>query len=80
MGASGATVGTILFVFSGHKQHTNVVFTPSTLHAFVGELEGYETGKGSVKLPYSAPVPSELLGQFIHHRRRENEEDGVGWM
>ncbi|MDQ2624364.1 MAG: DUF1801 domain-containing protein, partial [Actinomycetota bacterium] len=25
---------TILFVFSGHAKHSNVVFTPSTLEAF----------------------------------------------
>ncbi len=74
------SLGTILFVVSGHKQHANIVFTPSTLNAFVDELEGFATGKGSVKLPYSEPIPAELLGRMIDHRVREYEEDGVGWM
>lgn len=74
------STGTILFVFSGHRNHANIVFTPSTLNAFVDELGGYSTGKGSVKLPYEEPVPTEVLGRMITHRIREYADEGVTWM
>ncbi|ATG51855.1 hypothetical protein CFK38_10215 [Brachybacterium vulturis] len=72
--------GTILFVCSAHRRHANVTFTPSTREAFAEELAAFETGKGSVKLPYVAPVPVPLLRRMITHRLREFEDEGVNWM
>lgn len=72
--------GTILFVYSAHRHHANFTFTPSTREAFSAELSGYDTGKGSVKLPYGQAVPAELLERMIEHRIREFEDDGVNWM
>jgi uncharacterized protein YdhG (YjbR/CyaY superfamily) len=74
------SLGTILFVFSGHQKHANFVFTPSTLAAFRDQLTGYKTGKGSVTLPYSDPVPADVLSRMIAYRIREFEMDGVKWM
>ncbi|GLW35284.1 iron chaperone [Actinoplanes regularis] len=72
--------GTILFVISGHAKHANFTFTPSTREAFGLELSDLETGKGSVKLPYDRPVPTDLLRRMIAYRVREHEDDGVLWM
>lgn len=72
--------GTILFVCSAHRRHANFTVTPSTREAFAEELAAYETGKGSVRLPYTTPVPTELLRRMIAYRRREFEVDGVNWM
>lgn len=72
--------GTILFVCSAHRRHANFTVTPSTREAFAEELADYETGKGSVNLPYTTPVPTELLRRMIAYRRREFEVDGVNWM
>lgn len=74
------SAGTILFVFSGHGKHANIVFTPSTLTSFAHELDGYGTGKGSVRLPYGEPIPQEVLARMIAYRVREYEEEGIGWM
>lgn len=71
--------GVILFVLSGHARHANLVFTPSTREAFADRLAAFDTGKGSVKLPYADPVPAELLSAMIAHRVHEHEVDGVGW-
>lgn len=57
-GSPAYTLGTILFVFSGHKDHANFVVTPSTLAAFTDELDGYTTGKGRGQLPYGVPIPT----------------------
>lgn len=72
--------GTILFVCSAHRHHANITFTPSTREAFAEELADFGTGKGSVRLPYDAPVPTSLLRRMITHRLREHEDDGVNWM
>lgn len=72
--------GTILFVFSAHKHHANIVFTPSTREAFAENLTGFETGKGSVKLPYGQLIPTALLQRMIKFRVNEFEHDGVKWM
>lgn len=72
--------GKILFVCSAHRSHANVTVTPSTREAFAEELTEFETGKGSVKLPYATPVPTDLLRRMIVHRLREYEDDGVNWM
>lgn len=80
MGPPCLSLGTILFVFSGHQKHANFVSTPSTLAAFRDQLTGYKTGKGSVKLPFGDPVPAAVLGRMIAYRIREYEKDGVKWM
>ena len=72
--------GMILVVFSGHKQHMNLVGTPSTREALQGKLADYEAGKGSIKLPYDKPLPSKLIEEFVLYRAKEYRENGVKWM
>ncbi|MFF0141806.1 iron chaperone [Streptomyces sp. NPDC005227] len=72
--------GTILFVISGHAKHANFTLTPSSRKAFDAELDGFDTGKGAVTLPYGTPVPRDLLRRMIAYRIREHQEDGVLWM
>ena len=72
--------GVILFVFSSHKAHTNITFTPSTRAAFDDELSSLRTGKGGVALPHGTKPPRALLRRMIEHRIREYEEEGVKWM
>lgn len=72
--------GVILFMFSGHKAHASVAFTPSTRAAFEAELTQYRTGKGTVALPYDTPPPRPLLTRMVMYRVREHKHDGVNWM
>ncbi len=71
--------GMILFVFSGHKQHMNLVFTPRTKAAFEDKLRNYDTGKGSVKLLYDKPLPTNLIKEMILYRANEYSENKVNW-
>ena len=71
--------GMILIVFSGHKQHMNLVGTPSTLDAFRDNLPDYETGKGSIKLPYDKLLPAKVIKDFVLYRAKEYRERGVKW-
>ena len=71
--------GMILIVFSGHKQHINLVGTPSTKAAFEKELAEYETGKGSIRLQYDKPLPTKLIEKFVLYRAKEYRENGIKW-
>jgi uncharacterized protein YdhG (YjbR/CyaY superfamily) len=71
--------GMILIVFSGHKQHINIVGTPSTKTAFEKELAEYETGKGSFRLYYDKPLPTGLIKKFVLFRAKEYRENNVNW-
>lgn len=71
--------GMILIVFSGHKNHINIVGTPSTKAAFEKELADYETAKGSFKLYYDKPIPAELIKKFVTYRAKEYRENKVNW-
>lgn len=79
-GAPAYVDGTILFQFAGYARHVNVVVTPSSREAFDGRFGRYETGKGSVKLPYDAPLPEDLISDLLGHRVREWADRGVRWM
>ena len=79
-GAPGYVDDTILFQFAGYKSHVNVVVTPSTRAALDGRYGDFETGKGSLKIPYSADLPVELIRNLLDHRFREWTEHGVRWM
>lgn len=74
------TDGMILVVFSGHKDHMNLVATPTTKEAFEENLAKYETGKGSIKLPYDKPLPAKLIKEFVLYRANEYRIDGVKWI
>lgn len=79
-GAHAYVDDTILFQFAGYAKHVNVVVTPSTREAFEGRFGRYKTGKGSLKLPYAAPFPGELIRDLLDHRVREWADHGVRWM
>ncbi|GAA3286328.1 DUF1801 domain-containing protein [Nesterenkonia halobia] len=72
--------GVILFMFSGHARHANIVFTPTTREHFHVELAGYRTGKGSVQLIYEHELPEAFLRRMIEHRIQEHEDHGISWM
>lgn len=70
---------TILFMFSGFEQHAKVTFTPSTKEAFATRLADFETGEGSVGLPYDRDIPADLLAEMMTYRFRWWEVDGITW-
>lgn len=71
--------GMILVVYSAHKDHMNLVVTPSTIDVLKAKLKEYETGKGSVKLVYDKPLPTGLIKELVTHRAEEYEKNGVKW-
>src|SRR5690625_3725270 len=57
--------GVILFAYSAHRQHANIVFTPSTRAAFADELKDFKIGKGSISLPYGSDFPRDILEHMV---------------
>ena len=69
-----------LFAFSAHKKH--VSFAPDeALEAFREELKGHQTTKYTLKIPYSKPLPEDLIRRMAEYRVRTVSErtDGGFW-
>src|SRR4051794_15923961 len=54
-----------------------IALTPSTRQVFEADLVAFETGKGTVRLQYGEPGPSDLLRRMIVGLVVEHERDGV---
>ena len=70
-----------VFAFSAHKAHCNFAPTPTALKAFRKELEKHKTTKNYLQIPYSKPVPEDLIRKIAAYRLREVRErkDDAFW-
>jgi uncharacterized protein YdhG (YjbR/CyaY superfamily) len=70
----------ILFAYAAFKKHINFMPTGSSLEPFKEELKGYNTGKGTIQLPYEKPLPKTLIKKIAVHRARDVRENDAHWM
>lgn len=70
----------ILFSYSAFKSHINFMPTHSSLQPFEEELKDYKTGKDTIQLPYSKPLPKTLIRKIAAFRVKEVRENGALWM
>ena len=70
----------ILFAFGAFKAHVNFMPTPAVIAQFKEELAGFRTGKGSIQLPYDAPLPEALLKKIAARRVRDLRDKDARWM
>jgi len=70
-----------LFSFSAHKAHCNFAPSPAALEAFGAELEQHRTTKNYLQIPYSDPVPEDLVRRIAEHRLKlvSECEDDTFW-
>lgn len=61
-----------LVYFAAAKQHLGFYPTSSGIAAFKEELSNYDGAKGSVKFPYSQPIPHDLITKIVQFRVAEN--------
>lgn len=57
--------------FSAETRHIGFHPTPSAIEAFQTELSGYSCSKGTVRFPYTQPLPWNLIKQMVAFRVKE---------
>jgi uncharacterized protein YdhG (YjbR/CyaY superfamily) len=66
-----------LFAFSAHKAHLSFVLMEGGLEPFRKELAKHRTTKGTLTIPYSKPLPEDLIRKIAKYRVRAlRERDG----
>lgn len=53
-----------LIQFAASKKHIGLYPGPAAVEAFAGQLQGYETSKGTIRLPYDEPLPLGLIAEI----------------
>ena len=56
--------GRNLIQFAAFKRHIGLYPGPEAVEAFADRLTDYKTSKGAIQLPYSKPLPLELIGEI----------------
>lgn len=56
--------GKNLIQFAASKRHIGLYPGPEAVAVFQDRLSGYETSKGTIRLPYQEPLPLELIGDI----------------
>ncbi len=62
----------VLVYFAAHKQHIGFYPTSSGIENFRKELSAYVTSKGAIQIPYSKPIPYDLVNRIVTFRVQEN--------
>jgi len=69
----------MLVGFAAFENHcTFHVMSPSVMRAHAAELKGYQTGKGSIRIPADRPLPAGLVKKLVKARIDENLEKEQG--
>lgn len=67
-----------VFAFSTHKAHLSFAPSAAALHAFRTELAAHRTTKHMLQIPYTEPVPEDLvrkIAEFCVRHVSEREGD-----
>ena len=56
--------GRNLIQFAAFKRHIGLYPGPEAVEVFADQLTDYKTSKGAIQLPYSKPLPLELIGEI----------------
>jgi uncharacterized protein YdhG (YjbR/CyaY superfamily) len=68
-----------LFAFSAHKAHLSFAPTAAALEHFRKELALHKTTKHFLQIPYTQPLPEDLIRRIAKYRVQavsEREDDG----
>jgi uncharacterized protein YdhG (YjbR/CyaY superfamily) len=62
-----------LIHFAGQKKHLGLYPGANGVEHFLPELTEYKTSKGAIQLPYTKPMPLDLIQRIVKFRLAENE-------
>lgn len=70
-----------LFAFSAHKAHCNFAPTPEALEVFRTDIGKHKTTKHYLQIPFTEPVPEDLIRRIAEYRLRvvAEREDDAFW-
>ena len=68
--------GRNLIQFAASKRHVGLYPGPEAVEAFAGRLTEYKTSKGTIQLPYSKPLPLELIAEIAKWCEENRALDG----
>ena len=60
--------GKPLVYFAGYDRHVGFYATPNGHEAFAEEFAHYRQGKGSVQVPHTEPLPTDLVRRVVRFR------------
>lgn len=60
--------GENLLHFGAFAGHVGVYPGPEAVASFAAELEGFETSKGTIRVPHDAPLPVDLVRRITRWR------------
>ncbi|KAF1701873.1 iron chaperone [Pseudoxanthomonas suwonensis] len=78
-GKPAFSLGTVLFVYSAHKQHISLHPAIGAVAHFAPELAGHVTSGNTIQFPLDQPLPLALIRRIANFRVREVVEQGIGW-
>lgn len=61
----------VLVHFGAQKTHLGFYPKPSGIEAFKEELAGYDTSRGTIRFPWSNPMPYDLIMKIVEFRVAE---------
>jgi uncharacterized protein YdhG (YjbR/CyaY superfamily) len=64
----------VLVYYAAAKNHLGFYPTNSGVTEFKKELEGFQTSKGAIQIPYDQPLPLQLIADIAKFRFFEVEE------
>jgi uncharacterized protein YdhG (YjbR/CyaY superfamily) len=65
----------VLSYYAAHKEH--IGFYPAdarVIEVFRNDLKGFETSKGTIRIPFEKPIPVDLIKKIVKYRAQENLE------
>ena len=70
-----------VFAFSAHKAHLSFAPTAAAMEHFRKQLEGHQTTKKFLKVPYGQPLPEALIREIAEYCVRElrKRKDDAFW-
>ena len=66
--------GGVLLYFAMFTHHYSLFPGAEPMEYFASELKGYETSKGTIKIPLEEEVPEQLIERLVLHNLKKNEE------
>ena len=64
--------------FAAHSGHIGFYAVPAGMEPFKQEIKPYQTGKATLRFPFDAPLPLDLVSRIVRFRVAQNLSKGRG--